>query len=80
MLLIIVNIFCPVLYQSYPGWWVSAIDLLTAELHSDEIFKAQVLQKDPRGSAGLEVEGDVRGELSLQGGEEEGGGLLIEGC
>lgn len=74
VLLIIVN-----MPSSYSSWWLSVDHSLTAELHSDEVLMAQVLQKDSWRSAGLEVEGDVGGELGLQGGEEEGGGLLVEG-
>ena len=52
--------------------------LLTAELHSDEVLEAQVLQEHSWRSTSLEVEGDVRGELCLQGGEVEVGRLLVE--
>ena len=52
--------------------------VLTAELHSDEVLEAQVLQEDPRGGAGLEVEGDVGAQLCLEGGEVEVRGLLVE--
>lgn len=53
---------------------------LTSELQPDEILEAQVFQEDPRRSAALEVEGDVGGQLGLQGGEVEVGGLLVERC
>lgn len=51
---------------------------LTGELQPDEVLEAQVFQEDPRRSAALEVEGDVGGQLGLQGGEVEVGGLLVE--
>lgn len=52
--------------------------LLTAELRSDEVLEAQVLQEHSWRSTSLEVEGDVRGELCLQRGEVEVGRLLVE--
>lgn len=52
---------------------------LTAELQPYEVLEAQVLQEDSRRSAGLEEEGDIGGELRLQRGEVEIGGLLVEG-
>ena len=57
---------------------VGSVIALTAELHSDEVLEAQVLQEDPRGGAGLEVEGDVGAQLCLEGGEVEVRGLLVE--
>lgn len=52
---------------------------LTAELHSDEVLEALVLQKHSRGRAGLEVKGNIRGQLRLQGGEVQVRRLLVEG-
>lgn len=51
---------------------------LTAELQPYEVLEAQVLQEHSRRSAGLEVEGDIGGELRLQRGEVEIGRLLVE--
>lgn len=54
---------------------------LTAKLHSDEVLEALVLQEHSRRSAGLEVKGDVRRQLCLQGGEVQVRRLLVErGC
>ena len=51
---------------------------LTAQLHSDEVLEALVLQEHSGRSAGLEEEGDVGGELGLQRGEVQVRGLLVE--
>lgn len=53
---------------------------LTFELQTDEVSVAQVLQKDPVGCAGLEVEGDVGAGLTLEGCKVQVGGWSGEGC
>lgn len=52
---------------------------LTAQLNSDEVGRTQILQKNPRRRAGLEVEGDVEAQLRLEGGKMEVGRFLVEG-
>lgn len=69
---------CHVLRSRCASFYSGLNVLLTAELHSDEVLEAQVLQEHSWRSTSLEVEGDVRGELCLQRGEVEVGRLLVE--
>lgn len=52
--------------------WDSGRDQLTGQLQRDEVSGPQVLQENTRGSRGLEVQRDVRTELSLELREVEG--------
>lgn len=52
--------------------WDSGRDRLTGQLQGDEVSGPQVLQENTRGSCCLEIQGDVRTELSLELREVEG--------
>ncbi len=52
---------------------------LTSELHSNEVFCAQIFQEDSGGSQGFEIERDVDAELGLNCWEVQVGRLLVEG-
>lgn len=44
----------------------------TVELNADVVSVAWVLQEDSRLGSGLEVEGDVKAVVGLEGGEDQG--------
>lgn len=52
--------------------------LLTAQLDPDEVFDAQVFQEHAGRGRGFKQEGDVRAQLSVEGGKVEVRRLLVE--
>lgn len=53
---------------------------LTVYFNSNEVFNPKVFQEDASYSRGFEEEGNVCTELGMERGEEQVGGLRVEGC